>query len=262
MNLTGMLVFAAVFGMGGSFVSLLMSKWMAKMSTARAGHRAAAQPTERWLLDTVQDAGAEGRHRHAGGRRIRRRRSRTPSRPGASQNSALVAVSTGLLREHAPEEVRAVLGHEIGHVANGDMVTLTLIQGVLNTFVIFFARIIGSLVDRAVFRSENGYGIGFFVDVDHRADRARHRRQHDRHVVLAAIASFAPTRPARSSPVASNMIGALERLKDATKMPRNDAGHAASHSASPSGIRSGFMRAVRVAPAARRPHRRVAQQAA
>ena len=105
---------------------------------------------------------------------------------GARRDSALVAVSTGLLRQMSKDEVEAVLGHEIAHVANGDMVTLTLIQGVVNTFVIFLSRIIGRFVDQVIFKSERGHGPGFFITVHGRAARAGHLRQHDRGLVLPA----------------------------------------------------------------------------
>jgi heat shock protein HtpX len=216
-NLTGMLIFAAVFGMGGSFFSLLISKWMAKRST---GAQVIDQPrnqSERWLVDTVKDLAQKA---GIGMPEVAVFASPQPNAfaTGASKNNALVAVSSGLLDNMRPEEVRAVLGHEIGHVANGDMVTLTLIQGVVNTFVIFFARIIGTVVDRAVFRSENGNGIGFFV-VTMIAQ-----------VVLGIGASmivmwFSRHREFRADAAGAqlagrdNMIGALERLKVATKMP-------------------------------------------
>jgi heat shock protein HtpX len=217
LNLTGSLILAAMFGMGGSFISLMMSKWMAKRST---GAQVIDQPrnqSERWLVDTVKELAQKA---GIGMPEVAVFASPQPNAfaTGASKNNALVAVSTGLLENMRPDEVRAVLGHEIGHVANGDMVTLTLIQGVVNTFVIFFARIIGSIVDRAVFRSENGNGIGFFV-VTMIAQ-----------VVLGIGASmivmwFSRHREFRADAAGAqlagrdNMIGALERLKAATKMP-------------------------------------------
>jgi heat shock protein HtpX len=217
MNMTGMLIFAAVFGMGGSLVSLLISKWMAKMSTHAQVIAEPRNQTERWLVDTVRELAQQAK---IGMPEIAVFPSAQPNAfaTGASRNSALVAVSSGLLENMRPEEVRAVLGHEIGHVANGDMVTLTLIQGVLNTFVIFFARIIGTLVDRAVFRSESGYGIGYFA-VTMLAQ-----------VVLGIGASiivmwFSRFREFRADAAGANlagrnnMIGALQRLKIATQMP-------------------------------------------
>jgi heat shock protein HtpX len=165
---TGLLIYAAVFGMGGSFISLAMSKWMAKMST---GARVIEQPqneAERWLVDTVR--------RHAQNAGIGMPEVAIYDAPemnafatGMTKNSALVAVSTGLLQQMDREQVTAVLGHEIGHVANGDMVTLALIQGVLNTLVILAARVIGRLVDGWLSggRDDNrgGSGIGYFVTV-------------------------------------------------------------------------------------------------
>jgi Zn-dependent protease with chaperone function len=154
-----------VFGMGGAFISLLMSKWMAKWSTHA---RVIAQPqneTERWLVDTVR--------RHAQNAGIGMPEVAIYEAPemnafatGASRNHALVAVSSGLLQQMDREQVTAVLGHEIGHVANGDMVTLTLIQGVLNTLVILAARVIGRVVDSWMSGSNSrGGGIGYFVVV-------------------------------------------------------------------------------------------------
>lgn len=162
----GLLVYAAVFGMGGAFISLAMSKWTAKMST---GARVIEQPqneAERWLVDTVR--------RHAQNAGIGMPEVAIYDAPemnafatGMTKNSSLVAVSTGLLQQMDREQVSAVLGHEIGHVANGDMVTLTLIQGVLNTLVIVAARIVGRLVDSWLSggRERGGGGIGYFVSV-------------------------------------------------------------------------------------------------
>ena len=166
-NTAGLLVMAAVLGMGGSFISLAMSKWMAKMST---GAQVITQPqneAERWLLATVQrqaQAAGIGMPEVA----VYDAPEMNAFATGMSRNSSLVAVSTGLLRSMDRDQVEAVLGHEISHVANGDMVTLTLIQGVLNTFVIFLARIIGSLVDGALRgnRDDNSGGdFGYFITV-------------------------------------------------------------------------------------------------
>jgi heat shock protein HtpX len=163
-DLGGLLVFAALFGFGGSLLSLAMSKWMAKRAM---GVHVIDQPgdaAERWLVDTVRrQAQAAG----IGMPEVGIFESPTPNAfaTGMSRNHALVAVSTGLLRNMRREEVEAVLGHEVSHVANGDMVTLALIQGVVNTFVIFLARIVGGIVDRALFRSEEGRGPVYFVTV-------------------------------------------------------------------------------------------------
>jgi heat shock protein HtpX len=163
-DLGGLLVFAAILGFGGSLISLAMSKFIAKRST---GARVITQPAnaeEAWLLATVRRLATQ-----AG---IAMPEVAIYDAPdvnafatGARRDSALVAVSTGLLRQMKQNEVEAVLGHEISHVANGDMVTLTLIQGVVNTFVIFLSRIIGRFVDQVIFKSERGQGPGFFITV-------------------------------------------------------------------------------------------------
>jgi heat shock protein HtpX len=158
-----LLVFSVIFGFGGSIISLLISKQVAKWSTGARVIDAPEGAHERWLVDTVrmlaQKAGIgmpevavyEG--------------APNAFATGAFRDSALVAVSSGLLQSMNREETEAVLGHEISHVANGDMVTLTLIQGVVNTFVVFFSRIAGYLVDKAVFKTERGVGPGYFVTV-------------------------------------------------------------------------------------------------
>ncbi|MEZ5595245.1 MAG: protease HtpX [Pseudomonadales bacterium] len=162
LDLQALLIMCAVFGFGGSFISLLLSKWMAKRSTGAQIIESPRSDTERWLVSTVE------RHAQAAGigmPEVAIFPSREPNAfaTGASRNKALVAVSTGLLDRMSRAEVEAVLGHEIGHVANGDMVTLTLIQGVVNTFVMFFARIIGHFVDRVLLKNEEGYGMGYFL---------------------------------------------------------------------------------------------------
>lgn len=161
-NTTGMLIFCAIFGMGGSLVSLLISKWMAKRAS---GTQIIDQPRtaeERWLVDTVAELAQKANigMPEVG---IFPAQQSNAFATGWNRNNALVAVSAGLLQRFNKEEIRAVLAHEIGHVANGDMITLSLIQGVVNTFVLFFARIIGTIVDRVVFKNESGHGIGFFV---------------------------------------------------------------------------------------------------
>jgi heat shock protein HtpX len=163
-NYQSLLILSLVIGFGGSFISLAISKWMAKRST---GARVIKQPSnaaESWLLNTV-----ERQARQAG---IEMPEVAIYDAPdmnafatGARRNAALVAVSTGLLNSMPKEEVEAVLAHEISHVANGDMVTLTLIQGVVNTFVIFLSRVVGHFVDRVILKNDRGYGIGYFVAV-------------------------------------------------------------------------------------------------
>ena len=162
LNLQALLVFCGLFGMGGALVSLLLSKWMAKRSTGAYIIEQPRNRDEQWLLNTVAELAREaGIDTPEVG--IFPAAAPNAFATGWNRNQALVAVSAGMLQRFPPNEVRAVLGHEIGHVANGDMVTLTLIQGVVNTFVMFFARIIGHTVDRVVFKTERGYGLGYFV---------------------------------------------------------------------------------------------------
>jgi len=165
MNVGGTLIISAIFGFGGAFISLLISKWMAKRAM---GVRVITQPAneaEQWLVNTVR---AQAEAAQIGMPEVGIFDSPEPNAfaTGASRNSALVAVSTGLLRNMRREEVQAVLGHEVTHVANGDMVTLTLIQGVMNTFVFFLARVIGNIVDKVILKNDRGGGgIGYFVTV-------------------------------------------------------------------------------------------------
>jgi heat shock protein HtpX len=163
MNLGPLLAFSFVVGFTGAIISLLMSKPMAKWSTgARVIDQPANEP-EAWLVETVRRLASKA---GVGMPEVAIYEGEPNAfATGAFKNSALVAVSTGLLQSMNKEEVEAVLGHEMAHVANGDMVTLTLIQGVVNTFVVFFARIIGSIVDRTVFRTERGNGPGYFITV-------------------------------------------------------------------------------------------------
>ena len=162
LNLTSLLIFAAVMGMGGSFISLAISKWMAKRSVGAVVIENPRTPAEIWLVDTVrrqaQQAGI-GMPEVA----IFDSPEVNAFATGMNKNNALVAVSTGLLQSMSKEEAEAVLGHEVSHVANGDMVTLALIQGVVNTFVMFLSRVIGYLVDKVVFKTERGTGPAFFV---------------------------------------------------------------------------------------------------
>jgi heat shock protein HtpX len=163
LNLGMLLVFSLIVGFTGSIISLLLSKTMAKFAAGVTVIDAPSTPDEQWLITTVQglaekagigmpDVGIfEG--------------APNAFATGAFKDSSLVAVSTGLLESMTRDEVEAVLGHEVAHVANGDMVTLALIQGVVNTFVIFFARVVGYFIDKAVFRSERGTGPGFYITV-------------------------------------------------------------------------------------------------
>ncbi len=217
LNLQALLVFCALIGFGGAFISLLISKWMAKRGTGAQVIETPRNDTERWLLATVErQAKAAG----IGMPEVAIFPSNQPNAfaTGASRNSALVAVSTGLLDHMSRSEVEAVLGHEIGHVANGDMVTLTLIQGVVNTFVMFFARIIGHFVDRVILKNESGHGLGYFVT------------SIVAELVLGILASmivawFSRRREFRADTAGATlssrpaMISALERLRVASGQP-------------------------------------------
>lgn len=162
LNYGSLLIFAAVMGMGGSFISLALSKWLAKRSVGAVVIEQPRTPREQWLVQTVARLS-----RSAGIGMPEVALYDSPEvnafATGMNRNKALVAVSTGLLQQMTAEEAEAVLAHEVAHIANGDMVTLALIQGVVNTFVIFLARVIGHVIDRSVFRSENGHGPAFFI---------------------------------------------------------------------------------------------------
>ncbi len=162
LNMNALLVSSAVIGFGGAFISLAMSKWSAKRLTGARVIESPSTSTEVWLVDTVrrqaQQAGI-GMPEVA----IYDAPDVNAFATGMTRNSALVAVSSGLLQGMSRDEAEAVLGHEVSHVANGDMVTLALIQGVVNTFVIFLSRIIGHLVDRLVFKTERGHGPAFII---------------------------------------------------------------------------------------------------
>jgi len=162
-NVPMLLVFSAVIGFGGAIISLLMSKPIAKWSTGAQVIEAPRSESEAWLKATVTrlaDKAGVGQPELAV-----YEGEPNAFATGAFKNSALVAVSTGLLSSMSREEIEAVLGHEMAHVANGDMVTMTLIQGVLNTFVVFLSRVVGYVVDKTVFRTERGVGMGYYITV-------------------------------------------------------------------------------------------------
>jgi len=162
LDLEALLLFAAVFGMGGSFISLAISKWMAKRFTGARIIETPANQTEAWLVETVRRQASRagiGMPEVA----VYDAQEINAFATGMNRNNALVAVSAGLLQNMTRDEAEAVLGHEVSHVANGDMVTLALIQGVVNTFVIFLSRVIGHVVDRVVFRTERGHGPAFWI---------------------------------------------------------------------------------------------------
>lgn len=219
LNLTNLLVFCLVFGMAGSFVSLFMSKWIAKKTTGTQIIESPSNQAEQWLLSTVAElAQRSGIKMPEVG--IFYSTQSNAFATGWNKNDALVAVSSGLLERMSADEVRAVLAHEIGHVANGDMVTLALIQGVVNAFVMFFARIVGDFVDRAVFGREEGEapGLSYFaitIVLD---------------IVFGILASaivmwFSRYREYRADEAGArlagkqNMINALLRLRDEQNLP-------------------------------------------
>jgi heat shock protein HtpX len=224
-NFNALIVLSAVIGFSGSIVSLLMSKWMAKQSVGAQVIENPQDPTERWLVDTVRrqaDAAGIGMPEVA----IYDAPDVNAFTTGWNRNNALVAVSTGLLHGMSKDEIEAVLAHEISHVANGDMVTLALIQGVVNTFVVFFAKLFGILVDRVLLKNDgrNGPGIGAFV------------AEMVAQVVLGILASivvmwFSRQREFRADAGGANlagrqkMIAALQRLKanheEAAALPKN-----------------------------------------
>lgn len=235
LDLGALLIFSMVFGFAGSFVSLLISKWMAKIST---GTRIISEPgnaQERWLLETVAELSEQaGIGMPEVG--IFPSPESNAFATGWNKNAALVAVSEGLLERFSPGEARAVIGHEIGHVANGDMVTLSLIQGVVNTFVIFFARLIGYAVDSFLRKDEDssGPGMGFYIT------------SFIAEIVLGFLASaivmwFSRQREFRADEAGArlagtgNMIAALERLRS-----EYDAPSAMPATLTAFGIRSGL----------------------
>jgi heat shock protein HtpX len=212
-GLNGLLMFAAVFGFGGALISLALSKWMAKRATGARVIEAPASATERWLIDTVArqaQAAGIGMPEVA----IYDAPEINAFATGMNRNSALVAVSTGLLDHMNQDEAEAVLAHEVSHVANGDMVTLALIQGVVNTFVIFAARIIGGIVDRAVFRTENGNGPAFWVTT------------LIAELVLGILASvivlwFSRQREFRADAGSAKLVGAPKMIAALVRLKRN-----------------------------------------
>ena len=162
LNINALVIFSGVFGFGGAFISLANSKWMAKRMTGAKVISSPSNNIEKWLIETV-----ENQSKVVGIKMpevaIFPSNQMNAFATGASKNNALVAVSQGLLDNMTQGEIEAVVGHEMSHVANGDMVTLTLIQGVVNTFVIFFSRVIGHIVDRVILKNQRGYGIGYFI---------------------------------------------------------------------------------------------------
>lgn len=220
-NFTSLLIFCFIFGMVGSLISLFISKWMAKRSTGTVIIEAPSNATEQWLVDTVAELSREAgiKTPEVG---IFPAQQSNAFATGWNKNDALVAVSAGLLNRMRPDEVRAVLAHEIGHVANGDMVTLALIQGVVNTFVMFFARVVAQLVDGFLKSRSGGEGglgfMGYFAVVI------------VAEIVFGIVASaivawFSRYREYRADEAGArlagtgSMVNALARLKAETEMP-------------------------------------------
>lgn len=211
LNLSSLLVFCFVFGMAGSVVSLLLSKTMAKMGTGTQIIESPRNADEQWLVATVAELAKDA---GIGMPEVGIFQSQTSNAfaTGWDRNNALVAVSTGLLSRFSRDEARAVMAHEIGHVANGDMITLALIQGIINTFVMFFSRVIGHTIDRAVFKTERGHGPAFYITT------------FVAEIILGILASiivfwFSRQREFRADQAGAQlagapaMIGALERLR-------------------------------------------------
>ncbi|MDQ7786053.1 MAG: protease HtpX [Thermodesulfovibrionales bacterium] len=217
LNYQSLLIFAAVFGMGGAFISLALSKWSAKRLTRAQVITSPANEAERWLVRTIGELASSagiGMPEVA----VYPSDDMNAFATGMKRNNSLVAVSSGMLRRMDKEKIRAVLAHEVAHIQNGDMITLALIQGIVNTFVIFFARIIGYTVDRVIFRNERGHGIGFWVTTI------------IAEIFLSILASiivfwFSRRREYRADSGAADfvgkkpMIGALESLKASIQQP-------------------------------------------
>jgi heat shock protein HtpX len=220
LNLASLLIFAAVMGFGGSLISLAISKWSVKRAMGVQVIETPANSTEFWLVETIRKYASEaGIGMPEVG--IYDSPEVNAFATGMSRNSSLIAVSTGLLQQMTRQEAEAVLGHEVAHAANGDMVTLALIQGVVNTFVMFLSRVIGHLVDRIVFKTERGQGPAFFVTMI------------VAELVLGILASiivmwfsrqreFRADRGGASLAGRQNMIAALERLNSLHPQPLPD----------------------------------------
>jgi heat shock protein HtpX len=217
LNYQSLLVFAAIFGMGGAFISLALSKWTAKRLTGARVIDSPSNETEAWLLRTVSDLSK------ASGIKmpevaIYPAEDMNAFATGMRRNKALVAVSSGLLRRMDRNEIKAVLAHEVSHIANGDMVILALIQGVVNTFVLFLSRVIGHVVDKVVFKTRDGHGPAFWITTI------------IAELIIAVLASivvfyFSRKREYRADSGSASLVGkrpmidALETLKTSIRLP-------------------------------------------
>ena len=239
LDMNALLIYAAVIGFSGSFISLLISKWTAKRLTGAKVIEQASNDTERWLVNTVSRLAKQA---NIGMPEVAVYNSPQPNAfaTGANKNKALVAVSTGLMQSMTQDEVEAVLAHEVSHVANGDMVTMALIQGVVNTFVIVLSRVIGHLVDRMVFKVERGHGPAFWIT------------SIIAEIVLGILASiivmwFSRQREYRADAGAASLVGApkmiaaLQRLAGTASEPLPDQLHAMGISGGRGGLSALFM---------------------
>ncbi|MCB2425921.1 protease HtpX [Methylophaga pinxianii] len=239
LDMTSLLIFAAVIGFSGSFISLAISKWTAKRLTGAEVITSPKNSTERWLLDTVA---RQAQQAGIGMPEVAIYQSPQPNAfaTGMNRNNAMVAVSSGLMQSMTQDEVEAVLAHEVSHVANGDMVTMALIQGVVNTFVIVLSRVIGHLVDRTVFKTERGHGPAFWIT------------SIIAELVLGILASiivmwFSRQREFRADAGAARLVGsgkmvaALQRLAGTSDQPLPDQLHAMGISGGRGGISALFM---------------------
>ncbi|CAA0091547.1 Protease HtpX [BD1-7 clade bacterium] len=217
LNLSVLLFMSAVMGFTGSFISLFISKWMAKKSMGVKLVSNPQTPDEIWLMETVAELAAKAgvKMPEVG---IFPAAQANAFATGWNRNDALVAVSLGLLQRFDRDQIKAVLGHELGHVANGDMVTLSLIQGVVNTFVIFLSRVVGYVIDQAIFKSRSGFGPGYFITVI------------VTQIVFSILASmivmrfsrwreFRADRAGAQLAGTASMIGALQRLQTESENP-------------------------------------------
>ncbi len=239
LNMNSLLIFAAVIGFSGSLISLAISKWTAKRLTGAQVISSPSNQTERWLVDTVA---RQAQQAGIGMPEVAIYHSPQPNAfaTGMNRNNALVAVSSGLMQSMTQDEVEAVLAHEVSHIANGDMVTMALIQGVVNTFVIVLSRVIGHLVDRTVFKTERGHGPAFWIT------------SIIAELVLGILASiivmwFSRQREFRADMGAARLVGpnkmiaALQRLAGTADEPLPDQLHAMGISGGRGGISALFM---------------------
>ncbi len=246
LDLQALLVFCAVFGVSGSLLSLFISKWMAKRAMGVQIIERPANSAEQWLVNEVKQLAQQaGIGMPEVG--VFHTEQSNAFATGWNRNAALVAVSTGLLSRFDRDEARAVLAHEIGHVANGDMITLALIQGVVNTFVMFFSRVIGHTVDRVVFKTERGHGIGYYITTIFAE------------VILGILASmivmwFSRWREFRADAAGARlagtgaMIAALARLKAEQEQPSVMPDSMVAFGIRNGGLKQGLMKLFRTHP--------------